>query len=205
MLAVIFMLGCFVSVVSVLRLVHLMRVDLNSNDYTWKMKEVLLWSVVEVNVGLVCACLPSLKPAVQLLGLGRLMSSRYGTGPPSGHVHAPTIGTSDRIRSRKKSSAGGIFSSLAELTRRDGDSSEDSFQMINRAHGTAETRIGPATSIESLAERQGDGGNNEDKPPVTAISMKRDWSVLVEPYDIWANPYTAPGRDSKENTRDSVV
>lgn len=182
------MLGCFVSVVSIVRLYNLMRVDLASPDYTWKMKEVLLWSVVEVNVGLICACLPSLKPAVSLLGLRRLFGTSHGTLEESGrpsHMQSPAFVGSDKSRSRKKGSSGGLFSSLTGLTKLDDE--EDSFQMISKAHkvhGTVETRIEPLSSVElSSAERP--PHDCDGKAP--AISMKRDWSVLVEESDLHSN------------------
>lgn len=74
-----------------------------------------------------------------------------------------------------------MFSSIAGLTKLDDE--EDSFQMINKAHGTVETKVGPTSSVSS------DGHSRREdctgKPP--AVVVKRDWSVLAEPHDTHAH------------------
>lgn len=157
MLGGIFLLGCFITVVSSLRLAILMRVDLASEDYTYKMKDVLLWSIVEANVGLICACLPSLKPALRLLGLGRLLRRSQG---PGGAAQSPAFIAVDRpCPVRNKGSSGGMFSSLAEITKLDDEDEEveDTFQMVSRA--------------KSRKDCEGSR---------SVIVAKRDWSVLIE-------------------------
>lgn len=180
MIASIFLLGCFVNVVSVVRLINLMAVNLASPDFTWKMKEVLLWSVVEVNVGLICACLPSLKPAIRLFGLHRMFAISRGTAQkesgPQNYVQSPAFIVKERSRSRRDSSSGRTFSSKAGLTVQDGE--EDSFEMINKANqarGTVQTRIEPSSeqSSDQVDWPLQDGCHS------SAINIKRDWSVEI--------------------------
>ncbi|KEF59543.1 uncharacterized protein A1O9_04387 [Exophiala aquamarina CBS 119918] len=62
-LTCLFLLGPFVCAASIARLVALYTATLNNvND-----PKVLLWSTIEVNVGIICACIPSLRhPVTQL-------------------------------------------------------------------------------------------------------------------------------------------
>ncbi|GAB0135218.1 hypothetical protein EsDP_00003564 [Epichloe bromicola] len=55
-----FFLGTFVTVVSVLRLQSLIYFS-NSTNPTWDNWIIAWWSTIEVNVGIVCTCLPTLR------------------------------------------------------------------------------------------------------------------------------------------------
>ena len=50
-----------VTVISILRLKSLLKFRSNSLNPTWDFSEVSLWSDIELNVGLICICLPSLR------------------------------------------------------------------------------------------------------------------------------------------------
>ncbi|ETS84418.1 hypothetical protein PFICI_02443 [Pestalotiopsis fici W106-1] len=78
-LAGMFMLGCFVAIVSIIRLTILVGIPLSSSDVTYNTKEVIVWSTVEINIGLVSACLPSMKPALHLLGIDRFVPGVAGS------------------------------------------------------------------------------------------------------------------------------
>ncbi|KAL7945045.1 GPCR, PTH11-type [Trichoderma barbatum] len=71
---VMFCLGAFVTVVSILRLKSLIQFGSDSLNPTWDFYEVSVWSVVEINVGLICICLPSLR-----LMLVRIFPKLQGT------------------------------------------------------------------------------------------------------------------------------
>ncbi|GJN71043.1 hypothetical protein PLICBS_005104 [Purpureocillium lilacinum] len=58
--AIMFLLGTFVTVVSILRLQSLILFA-NSNNPTWDQWATAYWSVIEVNTGMICTCLPSLR------------------------------------------------------------------------------------------------------------------------------------------------
>jgi hypothetical protein len=182
-----FMLGCFVSIVSIVRLTILVGIPLGSSDVTYNTKEVIVWSIVEINIGLVCACLPSMKPALKLLHLDRLLmtwSSRRqhsDTPDPNDHHLPPTIG-SDRSRgnnpNKKRGLSSRLFSSITGMSKIDDE--EDSFQMISQA---AAMRGKTEASIKA-ARRASDTDNESNEPPTRAedgaISVQRDWSVLVD-------------------------
>ncbi|KAG5964865.1 hypothetical protein E4U56_002048 [Claviceps arundinis] len=78
-LVITFSLGVFVTIVDVVRIYYLQRAitdvptgmsdDPNSRfggsaDFAWNASLSFLWSAVEVNVGLACACIPTLKPLI---------------------------------------------------------------------------------------------------------------------------------------------
>ncbi|KAM5350699.1 hypothetical protein ACJ41O_007204 [Fusarium nematophilum] len=67
----IFAVGLFVTAVSVIRLVLTLDKDPRDVlDLTWNYVEGKLWTEVELNVATICACLPSLKPVLNLLIYG---------------------------------------------------------------------------------------------------------------------------------------
>ncbi|KAF1937174.1 hypothetical protein EJ02DRAFT_386148 [Clathrospora elynae] len=58
--AVMFCVGTFVTVVSILRLKSLVKFAVSSNP-TWDQAEVIHWSNIEINTGIICACLPAVR------------------------------------------------------------------------------------------------------------------------------------------------
>ncbi|OAQ69796.1 hypothetical protein VFPPC_15487 [Pochonia chlamydosporia 170] len=60
----IFALGLFITAISFIRLSHTLSLNFKSMDVTWDFTEGMLWTGIEVNAGIVCACLPSLAPMV---------------------------------------------------------------------------------------------------------------------------------------------
>lgn len=80
------------AIVSVLRLHFLIEVSKHREDTTWYSGPVAYWSALEINLAIVCATTPALKPLV--VRLLPNFGSRFGskqTGNTSGQV--PTIGT----------------------------------------------------------------------------------------------------------------
>ncbi|KAH6887135.1 hypothetical protein B0T10DRAFT_407061 [Thelonectria olida] len=68
----IFLVGIFVTVVSVIRLVLLLRTDLVNPDITWNFVSVGVLTIVEGNIAVVCACLPFAKPVLKKISFGLL-------------------------------------------------------------------------------------------------------------------------------------
>ncbi|KAK0387817.1 hypothetical protein NLU13_4062 [Sarocladium strictum] len=123
--AFMFCIGTFVTVVSVLRLQSLVHLA-EANNPTWVFYDVSVWSTVEICVGIMCACLPTIRLVLvrlfPVLG-GSSHRSRgnqyyeYGTGAGSGNPSRNpglsargTVGmvTADRRGSDPESSASGI-------------------------------------------------------------------------------------------------
>ncbi|KAH8820782.1 MFS transporter-like protein [Xylogone sp. PMI_703] len=72
-----FGLGIFVTIVDVVRIFYLQKASLDvrnqeivssnggkGEDYPWNASFALMWSAVEVNVGIICACIPTMKPLI---------------------------------------------------------------------------------------------------------------------------------------------
>lgn len=75
-----FSLGVFVTIVDVVRIYYLQQAITStpttgtssdpdaifgdSRDFAWNASLSLMWSAVEVNVGMICACIPTLKPLI---------------------------------------------------------------------------------------------------------------------------------------------
>ncbi|KAF6808677.1 hypothetical protein CPLU01_15638 [Colletotrichum plurivorum] len=83
-LAGIFALGTFVTIVSMLRLHVILSVDLASPDITWNFIDTIVWTNVEANTAIICACLPCLKPLLSLALKGKLRSTVKQSNKNSG-------------------------------------------------------------------------------------------------------------------------
>ncbi|THX03582.1 hypothetical protein D6D17_05920 [Aureobasidium pullulans] len=90
MVMVMFSLGIFVTFVSVVRL-HSLIVFANSQNITWDYNDAAWWSTVEIHVGIICACLPSVRALFVSLGASSLGTTRaasratgYGASNNSG-------------------------------------------------------------------------------------------------------------------------
>lgn len=74
-----FALGVFVTIVDVVRIYYLQQavsssgtdtssnlssVFIDSHEFSWSASFSLMWSAVEVNIGITCACIPTLKPLI---------------------------------------------------------------------------------------------------------------------------------------------
>ena len=74
-----FAVGLFVTTCSIIRLSYVVRWR-KSTDPTWTYTVVALWSLVEVNVGVVCACMPSLAGPIKrfwMAAVGQHLSNLY--------------------------------------------------------------------------------------------------------------------------------
>lgn len=169
-LAGMFALGFFICIVSIIRLTIVMSIRTDDLNVTYNLRDFMLWSTVEINIGLVCACLPSMRPMLQIIGLSRLFSTGRGTSEPTGptgNSSSYPLSRTEGSRPRKK---GGIFSTLAGLSKIDSD--EDGLQMIDDISG----RQGKSKA-EINASRTSNETDNESR--AVAISVQKDWSVLV--------------------------
>ncbi|KAL4996310.1 hypothetical protein BDV10DRAFT_187258 [Aspergillus recurvatus] len=69
----IFAVGSFVCITSICRLISLKRIA-DSSDPTYDNVGAATWSAVECNVGIICACLPTLRPLISRM-IPQLLSS----------------------------------------------------------------------------------------------------------------------------------
>ena len=80
--AMMFLVGAFVTIVSILRLQSLVDFA-KSHNATWEQYDVANWSTIEINVGIICACMPALRLVLvrafpRMLGSTRQYPSRSG-------------------------------------------------------------------------------------------------------------------------------
>ncbi|KAL0935433.1 CFEM domain-containing protein [Colletotrichum truncatum] len=76
--AMMFFVGTFVTVVSILRLQSLVAFAKSQNP-TWDQFEVATWSTVEINTGIICACMPSIRIILVAFFPKLLGTTRRGT------------------------------------------------------------------------------------------------------------------------------
>ncbi|KAK5193383.1 hypothetical protein LTR99_006935 [Exophiala xenobiotica] len=72
-LIAVFALGGFGCITSILRL-HALYITSISTDITYDNVDAATWSAAELNVGIMCACLPAMRPVISLI-FPRLLSS----------------------------------------------------------------------------------------------------------------------------------
>jgi hypothetical protein len=94
----IFTLGIFVTVISIVRLVNILNVDLASPDVTWNFIGAVIWTNTEANCAIIACCLPSLKPILSLALRGTIKST---VGTEEGKLS----GTASTHNQRRKSTS----------------------------------------------------------------------------------------------------
>lgn len=87
-LVVTFALGIFVTIVDVVRIYYLQQASDDQTmshtqlgtgkDFAYNASIALMWSAVEVNIGIICACIPTLKPLIKRI-LPSMITDRTGT------------------------------------------------------------------------------------------------------------------------------
>ncbi|KAH7068527.1 hypothetical protein FB567DRAFT_573960 [Paraphoma chrysanthemicola] len=104
--ACMFFVGTFVTVVSALRLQSLVHFATSRNP-TWDSTDIIYWSNIEQNVGIVCACMPAIRVMLvqmfpRILGSRRGTTRQYGSGYDS-----------------RKTRMGGDASAMSNLSTKD--------------------------------------------------------------------------------------
>ncbi|KAI8655267.1 CFEM domain-containing protein [Fusarium keratoplasticum] len=109
--AAMFIVGTFVTIVSIIRLQYLVDLD-SSHNPTYDQTDVSIWSTVEINVGIICASMPALRILLvrlfPVLGGSSYDSSKYNN-------YGEQYGRKSHIMSRSRGAR-------VELPSRTGDS-----------------------------------------------------------------------------------
>ncbi|KAH6669719.1 CFEM domain-containing protein [Plectosphaerella plurivora] len=82
--AMMFCVGTFVTVVSILRLQSLVAFATSHNP-TWDQYAVANWSTIEINVGIICACMPAMRLVLVRIFPRILGSTKQYPSYPGGH------------------------------------------------------------------------------------------------------------------------
>ncbi|KAK4948100.1 hypothetical protein LTR10_013154 [Elasticomyces elasticus] len=89
--SMLFGIGLFATVASALRISVLQGVE--SLDVTQGSVATMKWSVVEVGTGIICACIPCLKPLFKNWLPDKISTNRSGAREKARPTHTPRIGT----------------------------------------------------------------------------------------------------------------
>lgn len=185
-LAGMFMLGLFVCIVSVIRLTEVMAIRADDQDITWNLRNFILWSMVEINVGIISLCLPSMRRLLRTIGLGKLFSqgssadtdkSPRQTASNANKATQPSSNGSRSGKSRSRLKSRRVWPHFG-LTNIDTDG--DAYQMIDYElpqNPSGKSQAGDEAGGRSSAETNEGMGSAKDK---AGITVNRDWSVLVD-------------------------
>jgi len=129
-------LTCSVCVVSIVRLRPLL-VIVQSTDPSFDNATVASFSVVETNVALICACLPTLRPLLAQWFSGLNNSSAGTAGRPNGSGGFSGHGHSSHGRKRSSvlpalSSHGMALGTMRGRERLDGETENDKIKVVTR-------------------------------------------------------------------------
>ncbi|OAQ67640.1 hypothetical protein VFPPC_15712 [Pochonia chlamydosporia 170] len=158
-LGCVFLVGIFVTIVSIVRFYYLLSLDLTDPDVTWNFVAVGVWSIVEGNIAIVCACLPFLKPIINKISFGLLYLTPISF---------------NNLRPSKDS---GSSAHQKDIFRTWG---------VDKSHGTSTTHVkshnhdGPETDEHPFAHLTDEASENE--------SARRDDTESIELEDVGVSP-----------------
>ncbi|CVK94782.1 related to integral membrane protein PTH11 [Fusarium mangiferae] len=132
-----FGVGTFVTVVSILRLRYLVAFG-NSSNPTWDSFDTCYWSVIELNVGIWCACMPNLR-VLMLKTFPRLQSSVNAT-PRSHQYNSSTAGRPIRVSSNTQGLSDSTMYRVRSDQGRKVDGSSSTAELVEMTRFTNETR-----------------------------------------------------------------
>ena len=153
--AIMFFVGTFVTVVSALRLHSLVLFAASSNP-TWDQTEVIRWSNIEINIGIICACLPTLRVILVRMFPSILGSTRGTTQTNYAKYGSRSQGMgagASVLRSRKQNSSTGDANTITytkTFAVQHGDNDETSLVHLDDFSGKTPKVRSSNTSIVSL-------------------------------------------------------
>lgn len=174
----VFSLGVVVVLASCFRTYWVYEVVTQTYDVTWQGYMLWIWTAVEVNAGVICGCVPTLRPLFQP---HRRSSSNNSRGRSSQNNQSGTGGTQSRM-SRKQTDANGV------------DSIEGRFRRWQQVIGR---KFRSRAKSESLYSGNGDVELNRHKPPGYEAEVT---SVGASP-----TPWEGAGATYFDSRRESVM
>ena len=143
--------------VSVILLVVCYRLDNNSPDVTWTITPLVLWAGTEINLGVVSACLPCLRPIFLLVTKGSARPDREKDVPQFDDTYAlrdRTAGTVGTVGSRGRNVIA-FTDIMAE---------EDGRHMVDK----------PGSSEDPMDHGSSGGDSEELRPPQDKVVVRED-------------------------------
>lgn len=204
-LVITFSLGIFVTIVDVVRIYYLQQAITSapttsssdptaifgdSPEFAWNASFALMWSAVEVNIGMICACIPTLKPLIIKLlpaaiidpdGTQNSNMSTYATNSDKDTVLATRNGTDPPV-----SPSGGL---AAPSPAQHGSSTEQvdfldfltTPDMVNDNPSTAATQnqpIGSGARTTWMVQRPRHESKQDNAVYFGFVNMKRPKSMI---------------------------
>jgi hypothetical protein len=107
-----FLIGGFVCIVSIVRIIELIDNGMKSHDLTWQYSSPAIWTCVEANIAIVSACLPLFRPILRLFTRQKEWTARELQDETSQLAQAGA--TWQREDSRGRDSVGGSIARRQE-------------------------------------------------------------------------------------------
>ncbi|KAF2799182.1 hypothetical protein K505DRAFT_295128 [Melanomma pulvis-pyrius CBS 109.77] len=178
-----FLFGIFVCVASIVVLVYSFFYDTSSLEMPWNITPIIIWATVEVNLAIVSACLPTLRP-IFLIIIGQSLPK------------SPSVNTYNASRSHKKSFSGHRLATLTthkDLDRSDTDSMHQLAKVPTRnesisslsdynsgGHGiTTTVAAGSLEDGERLVLEEAGEGGRKGLEGLGGIVVSREMSVRI--------------------------
>ncbi|KAF2019882.1 hypothetical protein BU24DRAFT_419482 [Aaosphaeria arxii CBS 175.79] len=157
--AAMFCVGFFVTIVSALRLQSLIHFGKSMNP-TWDQWDVINWSTIEINVGIMCACMPAMRVILvrffpKVFGTTDNRSNQYyakygsRSGAP-GKGTAPSNGGLSSALGRDKNGRDKhtiTFTKTFEVSHADKDGDEIGLVSLDGDSGKAKPKSGSSSSV----------------------------------------------------------
>ncbi|QVM11680.1 hypothetical protein D8B26_006323 [Coccidioides posadasii str. Silveira] len=174
-IATIFILGGFVIFASIYRFVTLFSMDFQNVSYTFS--DPSLWSLIEVAFGIVCACLPTLRPLLSTFFdafNSTLKSTRNSTSHPTQRPRAYENGYKMNMVDQKGGEPKRNFQRINELERQLNPDAKQ--RSKNHFISVSRSNRGNITPFEEYVST-----TSGDEVPLNAIRVKNsvEWQVAA--------------------------
>ncbi|EER38060.1 conserved hypothetical protein [Histoplasma capsulatum var. duboisii H88] len=169
-----FLLGTFVCVVSIIR-IKFMGELARAKDVTFILVNIFLWSFVEPCIGIVCACLPTLRPLLQkvsrvLFGteFGKSFSSGPGISP--GLVRTQQSTTVDGTKKQKNG-----FQRMKGAVGEKPESGNGRMRLRPTEDETALTTVSAQFEMDDFRRNGASDADSESQNQSSGIRVKTDF------------------------------
>ncbi|GFF32528.1 hypothetical protein IFM58399_03242 [Aspergillus lentulus] len=143
LLCLVLAMGSFACVIAIVRIVTMMPF-VHSMDFTWYKVTLAKWAMVEINVGIICACLPVLRPL-----LLRIFPKLAGSKNSSGDKHTDESYALQESGSKKKKKGIRNWDYLTTVGGTQNPREDDVESLTVRPNGKSDSQEGIIMSTET--------------------------------------------------------
>ncbi|KAF2791430.1 hypothetical protein K505DRAFT_309506 [Melanomma pulvis-pyrius CBS 109.77] len=188
----IFLLGIFVTGVSITRLIYLVSLDVTAQDVTWVFRMPQIWTCVELNIAVVCGCLPQLRPLMLLITTG----SAIGTSAAaSTNRKTANTGASTKRSFFSKSGASAMDTAVESNigAAPSPDPGEKKFGDTRPLVGVPQQGLNKSAGYIELGNME-TGHGHQHRESKGAVWVRTEWDVTTS-----SKSQASSGRSSKEH------